>query len=55
MARPKRCGRWLKPEGVLILVIPQARLKACARLLADYFKDICVYRLTEPEWLYSPG
>ena len=41
--------RWLKPEGVLILVIPQARLKPCARLLADHFKDIRVYRLTEPE------
>jgi hypothetical protein len=27
-------------------IIPQARLKARARLLADYFKDIRVYRLT---------
>ena len=41
--------RWLKPEGVLILVIPQARLKPCARLLADHFKEIRVYNLTEPE------
>jgi hypothetical protein len=41
--------RWLKPDGVLILVIPQARLKPCARLLADHFKGIRVYRLTEPE------
>lgn len=41
--------RWLKPEGVLIFVIPQPRLKPCARLLADHFKDIRVFRLTEPE------
>jgi Uncharacterised methyltransferase family (DUF6094) len=41
--------RWLKPEGILVFVIPQPRLKPCARLLADHFKDIRVYRLTEPE------
>lgn len=41
--------RWLKLEGVLVLVIPQPRLKPCARLLADHFKDIRVFRLTEPE------
>jgi hypothetical protein len=41
--------RWLKPEGVLIFVIPQPRLKPCARLLADHFQDIRVFRLTEPE------
>ena len=41
--------RWLKPEGVLVFVVPQPRLKTCARLLADHFKDIRVYRLTEPE------
>jgi hypothetical protein len=43
--------RWLKPEGVLIFVIPQPRLKPCARLLADHFKGIRAYRLTEPECL----
>jgi hypothetical protein len=41
--------RWLKPDGVLIFVIPQPRFKPCARLLADHFKGIRVYRLTEPE------
>lgn len=41
--------RWLKPDGILIFVIPQARLKPCARLLADHFKDIRVYRLSDPE------
>lgn len=43
--------RWLKPEGILVFVIPQQRLKGCARLLVDHFKDIRVYRLTEPECL----
>jgi len=43
--------RWLKPEGVLVFVIPQPRLKPCARLLADHFKDVRLYRLTEPECL----
>lgn len=41
--------RWLKPEGVLIFVIPQGRLKACADLLADHFKNIRVYHLSEPD------
>jgi hypothetical protein len=41
--------RWLQPEGILVFVIPQPRLKSCARLLADHFKDIRVYRLVEPE------
>src|SRR5258708_763753 len=41
--------RWLKCEGVLIFVIPQGRLKPCARILADHFKDIRVYRLAAPE------
>lgn len=41
--------RWLKQEGVLVFIIPQARVKPCARLLADHFKNIRVYRLTSPE------
>jgi hypothetical protein len=41
--------RWLKPEGVLVFVIPQGRLKPCARLLADHFKNIRVFRLADPE------
>jgi hypothetical protein len=41
--------RWLKPAGVLILVIPQLRLAKCARLLAEQFTDVRVFRLTEPE------
>jgi len=41
--------RWLKPGGVLILVIPQSRVAKCARLLAEQFTDLQVFRLTEPE------
>ena len=41
--------RWLKPGGVLIFVIPQQRLQACARLLAEHFASLRIYRLTAPE------
>lgn len=41
--------RWLKAGGVLLLVIPQPQLKSCARILAEYFVDLRVFRLTEPD------
>lgn len=41
--------RWLNCEGVLVFVIPQPRIQPCARLLAEHFRDIRVYRLTAPE------
>ncbi len=47
----KHTCRWLKASGVLVFVIPHARLKECARILAEYFAGIHVYRLTEPESL----
>jgi len=40
--------RWLKPGGVLMFVIPQPQLRACARILSEHFTDLSVYRLTEP-------
>ena len=40
---------WLKPDGVLVFVIPQSQLKACARTLGEHFSELSVYRLTEPE------
>ena len=40
--------RWLKPGGVLVLVIPQPQLRPCARLLSEHFTDLSVYRLTDP-------
>ena len=41
--------RWLKPRGVLVFVIPQPQLKACAKLLAEQFIEVHVCRLTESE------
>lgn len=41
--------RWLKPGGVLILVIPVAQLAVCGNRLSVQFKDIEVYRLSDPE------
>lgn len=40
--------RWIKPGGVLVLVIRQAQLKVCARILSEHFTDLSVFRLTEP-------
>ena len=40
--------RWLKPGGVLVLVIPQPHLRVCARILSEHFTDLSVYRLTDP-------
>src|SRR6267154_3375976 len=47
----KHTGRWLKATGVLLFVIPQPRLKECARTLAELFTNIQVYRLQELECL----
>lgn len=33
----------------MVLVIPQPQLTSCARILGEYFVDLSVYRLTEPE------
>jgi hypothetical protein len=41
--------RWLKPGGVLVLVIPGKRLFEAGSILSVHFRDIRVYRLTEPE------
>jgi tRNA1(Val) A37 N6-methylase TrmN6 len=43
--------RWLKPGGVLALVIPSPRLGTCADVLAVQFRDKAVYRLTDPEYV----
>lgn len=43
--------RWLKPGGVLVLVIPGEQLAECGQVLAFQFRDARVYRLTEPECL----
>jgi SAM-dependent methyltransferase len=41
--------RWLKPGGVLVFVIPGVRIGECSTLLSVHFRDVHVYRLTEPE------
>jgi hypothetical protein len=41
--------RWLKGKGVLVFVLPRTQLRSCAKLLAEHFVDMRVYRLTEPE------
>jgi hypothetical protein len=41
--------RWLKQRAVLVFVLPRAQLKVCARLLAEQFINLRVYRLAEPE------
>ena len=47
----RHTGRWLKSQGVLLFIIPQPRLRECARGLAELFIDFRVYRLKEPESL----
>jgi SAM-dependent methyltransferase len=41
--------RWLKPGGVLAFVIPGVRIGECSVVLSAHFRDVHVYRLTEPE------
>jgi 16S rRNA G966 N2-methylase RsmD len=41
--------RWLKPGGILVLVVPAKRIADCTVLLSRHFRDTRVYRLTEPE------
>jgi SAM-dependent methyltransferase len=45
----EHCFRWLMPKGVLILVIPTQRVSACSTILASHFRDIAMYRLTDPD------
>jgi SAM-dependent methyltransferase len=45
----QRTYRWLKPGGILILVIPVAQLAVCGNVLSIQFKDTEIYRLSEPE------
>jgi 16S rRNA G966 N2-methylase RsmD len=41
--------RWLKPGGILVLVVPAKRIANCTILLSRHFRETRVYRLTEPE------
>src|SRR5690348_5203762 len=41
--------RWLKPLGVLVLVVPAKRIAECAVALSRQFRDVRIYHLTEPD------
>jgi Uncharacterised methyltransferase family (DUF6094) len=41
--------RWLVEGGVLLMVVPQARLQSSIPLLAENFADLKVFRLTDQE------
>lgn len=41
--------RWLRPLGALVLVVPAKRITDCAGVLSRHFRDVRIYRLTEPE------
>ncbi len=41
--------RWLKPGGVLVMVIPFDRIYECRNVLSPHFKDKAIYRLTEAD------
>ncbi len=41
--------RWLKPGGLLVMVVPSVRVGECNAVLSAHFRDVHVYRLTEPE------
>jgi hypothetical protein len=43
--------RWLKPGGVLVLVIPKGRIVDCSPILASQFKTLRIRRFTAPDSL----
>jgi tRNA1(Val) A37 N6-methylase TrmN6 len=42
-------GRWVRPGGVLVMVVPYDRVYDCRSVLTPQFRDKSIYRLTEPE------
>jgi tRNA1(Val) A37 N6-methylase TrmN6 len=41
--------RWLKPGGVLVMIVPFDRVNDCRGVLTPQFRDKTIYRLNEPE------
>ena len=41
--------RWVRPGGVLVMVVPFDRVYECRTVLTPQFKDKAIYRLTDPE------
>jgi hypothetical protein len=42
-------GRWVRPGGVLVMVVPHERVYECRAVLTLQFRDKAIFRLTEPE------
>lgn len=42
-------ARWVRPGGVLIMVLPFDRVNDCRSILTTQFRDKAIYRLTEPD------
>lgn len=42
-------GRWVRPGGVLVMVIPFDRVYECRSILTPQFRDKVILRLTEPK------
>src|SRR5439155_13835825 len=42
-------ARWVRPGGVLVMVISYDRVYECRQVLTPQFKDKAIYRLTEHE------
>jgi predicted RNA methylase len=40
--------RWIRPGGVLVMVVPYDRVYECRGVLTPQFKDKVIYRLSEP-------
>lgn len=45
----EHCYRWLKPAGVLVLVVPRRSARGLRRVLAFHFRDKKAYRLGSPD------
>jgi predicted RNA methylase len=45
----EHCFRWLKPGGVLVMIIPFNQIYECRGVLTAHFRDKAIYRLTDPE------
>jgi hypothetical protein len=41
--------RWLKRTGILVMVIASDHILDCSQVLSFQFRDVQIYRLTEPE------
>lgn len=41
--------RWLRPNGVLVFVIPEERMISCVEVLATHFADVRAFRMADPE------